>query len=71
MFVDSNYKFIFIRFFNIQRYCYVRQYLITKIEYFMRYGHKFSKISEMNFTFITNPNKMTYENYLNPRMEIN
>ena len=30
----------------------------------MRYGHKVSHISEMNFTFITNLNKITNEYYL-------
>ena len=64
MFNDLTYNSIFIRIFIIQSSYYLKQYLITKREYFMRYGHNFSHISDKNFTFITNPNNMTYETYL-------
>ena len=38
--------------------------LIETIEYFESKGHKFSHISEMNPTFITDLMNMTYEHYL-------
>ena len=50
--------------YNIHRNYSVRPYLITKIEYFIRHGHRFSHISEMNFAFITEFNNMTFEYYL-------
>ena len=37
---------------------------MSKIDYFVRYGHKFFLIFDMNFTFITNFNKIPYEYYL-------
>ena len=50
--------------YKIHRHYYLRQYSITKTDYFMRYGHKFSHISKMTLTFITNFNNITYEYYL-------
>ena len=44
---------------------YFRDFVLSKIKYYERQGHKFSHISEMNITFITDLRKMTYENYLN------
>ena len=44
---------------------YLRNFLLSKIKYFEGYGHKFSHISEMNITFISDLRKMTYEHYLN------
>ena len=49
--------------YNIHRHYFIRKYLKTKNDYFMRDGHEFSQKSEMNFFFITNLKK-TYENYL-------
>ena len=37
---------------------------MSKIEYFTIEGHKFSKISEMTLTFISNFNNITYELYV-------
>ena len=50
--------------YNIHRQYYLRKYLTTKIEHFLRNGHKLSHIFEMNFTFITSLNSITYECYL-------
>ena len=59
MFNDSTYVFKSNGMYNIFRYYSLRLYLITKIEYFTRQGHRFSHISEMNFAFITKFNNMT------------
>ena len=50
--------------YNVNRYYSLRPYLITKIEYFMRQGHKFFHFSEMNITLITKFNNMTFKYYL-------
>ena len=42
---------------------YIRQNLLSKIEYFNSSGYIFSHISEMNITFITYYKNMTYEYY--------
>ena len=44
---------------------FLRDFVLSKIKLFERQGHKFSQISEMNITFITNLRNMTYEHYLN------
>ena len=44
---------------------YSRNFLLSKINIFERYGHKFSHISEMNITFVSDLRNMTYEHYLN------
>ena len=67
LFGDLAYNFKFKKMYNIHRYYSLRPYLITKIKYFTIYGHKFSHISEMNFTFKTNHNNITYEYYLKQR----
>ena len=64
LFNDLTFNFKFTRMYNFNRYYSLRPYFITKIEYFMRQGHKFSHISEMNITFITMFNKMTFKSYL-------
>ena len=43
---------------------YLRDFVLSKIKYFQSYGRKFSHISEMNITFITDLRNMTYEYYL-------
>ena len=43
----------------------LRIILLSKIECFESYEYKFSHISEMKFTFITDLRNMTYEHYLN------
>ena len=50
---------------NISDSFFLRNFLLSKIKYFERYGHKFSHISEMNITFISDLRNMTYEHYLN------
>ena len=40
-------------------------FLLSKNNYFGRYGRKISHISEMNITFISDLRNMTYEHYLN------
>ena len=50
--------------YNSHRHYYLRQYLVTKIDYFLRYGHKFSHISKMTLTFLTNFKNITYEYFL-------
>ena len=45
----------------LQTYFYLRKNLKSKIEYFTIEGHKFSHISQMTPTFITNSNNITYE----------
>ena len=49
---------------NISSGFYLRNFLVSKIKYFESYGSKFSHISEMNITFITDLRNMTYEYYL-------
>ena len=43
---------------------YLRDLLLSKINYFERYGGKFSHISEMSITFISDLRNVTYEQYL-------
>ena len=43
---------------------YLKDSVLSKMKYFERQGHKFSHISEMNITFISNLRNMTYEHYL-------
>ena len=40
---------------------YLRDIVLLKIKYFERQGHKFSHVSEMNITFITDLRNMTYD----------
>ena len=61
---ELTYTFNFKRMYNNHRYFSLRPYLITKIEYYPRYGHKFSHFSEMNFNYIINFQNTTYEHYL-------
>ena len=42
-----------------------RDFVFSKIKYYEKLGHKFSHISEMNITFITDLRNMTCEHYLN------
>ena len=44
--------------------CYLRNFLSSKIEFFVRQGHKFSHLSEINISFISDLRNMTYEHYL-------
>ena len=53
--------------YNVSASYYLRNFLLSKIKYFERYGHKFSHISEMNITFISDLRIMTYEHYLTQR----
>ena len=50
--------------YNVNRFFCLRRSLITKIEEFMRQGHKVLHISEMNVTFITKLNNMKFKDYL-------
>ena len=43
----------------------LRNFLLSKIKYFERYGRKISQISQINITFKTDLRNMTYEHYLN------
>ena len=43
---------------------------MRKIEYFRKQGLRFSHILEMNITFITRPDLMTYEHYINQPMRM-
>ena len=49
--------------YDVNRYYSLRLYLITKIEYFMRQGHKCFHIPEINITFKTKFNNMTFKYY--------
>ena len=54
------------RLYNIHRPGWnLRRNIMSQIEFFESNGHKFSHISEMNITFITDLRNMTYEHYLN------
>ena len=53
------------RLYSIYACFYIRKFLLSKIKSLESYGHKFSHISEMNVTFITDLRNMTYEHYLN------
>ena len=64
IFTDISYNFKFNEMYNIHPHYFHRKNLITKFDFFMRYGHKNSHISGMNFTFVTNLNCVTYEHYL-------
>ena len=44
---------------------FLRDFVLSKIKYFERQGHKFSHIPEMNITFITDLRNLTNEHYLN------
>ena len=43
----------------------LRDFVLSKIKYYEKLGHKFSHIPEMNIIFITDLRNMTYEHYLN------
>ena len=43
---------------------FLREFVLSKIKYYERRGHKFSHISEMNITFISDLMDMTYKHYL-------
>ena len=49
--------------------CGLIRYSIRKIEYFRRQGLRFSRILEMNITYIRNLYLMTYEHYINQPMQ--
>ena len=49
--------------YNIHKFWDLRRYLTTKNDYFERQANKFSHISEMNITFISDPRNLTYEHY--------
>ena len=58
---------------NISSGFYLRN-LLSKIKYFESHNHKFSHISEMNITFLSDIGNMTIEYYLThpkPRLEFN
>ena len=50
--------------YNIDNLWDLRRYSLTKIEYFERRGYEFSRIFEMNITFITGLGNMTFEHFL-------
>ena len=50
--------------------CSLIKYLIRKIDYFRRQGLRFSRTLEMNITFITSLDLMTYEQYINQPMQM-
>ena len=50
--------------------CGLMRYITRKIEYFRRQGLKFSRVLEMNITFITSLDLMTNENYINQPMQM-
>ena len=64
LFIDLTYDFKISRTYNLQPQCYLRKNLLSRNEYFTIEAHKFSNMSEMSFTFITNHNKITQKYYL-------
>ena len=50
--------------YNVSAGYYLRGFVLSKIKYYDKRGHKFSHISEMNITFISDRRNMTYEYYL-------
>ena len=48
----------------LQPHYYLRRILISKHEDFTIEGHKFFNVFETSFTFITNLNNITHEDYL-------
>ena len=51
--------------FSISAGFHLRNFILSKIKYFERHGCKFSHISELDITFISDLGNMTYEHYLN------
>ena len=51
--------------YSISHGSYLRNFVLSKIKDYEKRGHKFSHISEMTITFISDFRKMTYEHYLN------
>ena len=51
--------------FSVSAGFYLRDFVLSKLKYFERYGHKFSHISEKDITFASDLRNMTYEHYLN------
>ena len=49
--------------YNVNRYYSSGRHLTTKIQYFIRHGHRFSHFPEVNFT-LYKFNNMTYKYYL-------
>ena len=50
--------------------CGLQIYLVRKNEYFRRQELRFSHILEMNISFISSLNLMTYEQYINQPMQM-
>ena len=50
--------------YGIYNFYFLRDFLLSKINYFESNRYKFCHISEFNFTFITDQKNMTYEYYL-------
>ena len=50
--------------------CGLIRYLMRKIEYFRRQGLRFSRVLEMNITFITILHLMTNDHYINQPMQM-
>ena len=59
IFNDLTYDFKISRMYNSHPYYYLRNTLISKIDYFTIEAHNFSHISKMTLTFITNNNIVT------------
>ena len=56
----------------LSAHVYFRKFILSKINGLERLGHLFSHVSETTFTFISTPDKITYEHYLTipkPRIE--
>ena len=63
-FSDTSLVVQFQTWYSVYDSYYSRDYLLSKTKYFERQGHKFSHISEMNITFITDIRNMTYKHCL-------
>ena len=77
-YVNGNYCFIMI-FLSMLNLCYcieavlrenLEKYLKNQFSVYKRRGLEFSHILEMNFSFVTNLNHMTYEHYIEQPMPI-
>ena len=53
------------RWYSVSGGYYLRDFVLSKLEFFERHGHKFSHISKMNIIFISDLRNMKYEHYLN------
>ena len=63
-FLDTNVNIKSNIWYSVSGGYYLRDSVLSKIKYFEKQGHKFSHISEINITFLSDLRNRTYDHYL-------